>query len=62
MWLYKFYLFPGTYKLKKTDLQQDGFDPNKTSDNIYYLNPTSGEYDKVTPEIFSKINEGSIRV
>ncbi|KAJ8970900.1 hypothetical protein NQ317_009052 [Molorchus minor] len=52
----------GTYKLKKNDLQADGFDPSKVSDNIYYLDSGSGEYRKVTPEIYTKINDGSIRV
>lgn len=52
----------GTYKLKKNDLQKEGFDPNIITDNVHYLNPSSGEYDKVTPEIFAKINDGTIRV
>lgn len=56
------FCFPGTYKLKKNDLQQDSFDPTKTTDTIFYLNITSGEYEKVTPEIYTKINDGSIRL
>ncbi|XP_018579796.1 long-chain fatty acid transport protein 4 [Anoplophora glabripennis] len=52
----------GTYKLKKNDLQKEGFDPSKVSDNVYYLESSTGTYEKVTPEIYGKINDGSIRV
>ncbi|CAG9854851.1 unnamed protein product [Phyllotreta striolata] len=52
----------GTYKLKKTDLQQDGFDPSKVSDNIYYLDSSRGSYEKVTKEIYTEINNGNLRV
>ncbi|KAJ8921036.1 hypothetical protein NQ315_015832, partial [Exocentrus adspersus] len=52
----------GTYKLKKNDLQSEGFDPSKISDNIYYLESSTGVYGKLTPEIYDKINDGSVRV
>ncbi|KAL1500891.1 hypothetical protein ABEB36_006311 [Hypothenemus hampei] len=51
----------GTYKLKKNDLQKDGFDPSKTSDNLYYLS-SNGEYAPVTYEVYQKINSGDIRI
>lgn len=51
----------GTYKLKKVDLQKDGFDPSKTSDKIYYLD-SEGVYSVVTRDIYDKINSGFIRV
>ncbi|XP_056630701.1 long-chain fatty acid transport protein 4-like isoform X2 [Diorhabda sublineata] len=51
----------GTYKLKKNDLQQEGFDPSK-GDNIYYLNINKGAYEKVTNDIYNKINDGILRV
>ncbi|KAG5896525.1 hypothetical protein JTB14_020498 [Gonioctena quinquepunctata] len=52
----------GTYKLKKNDLQEEGFDPSKISDSIYYLNGSTGVYDKLTPEIYNGINNGFVRV
>lgn len=51
----------GTFKLKKTDLQQEGFDPSK-GDNIYYLDINKGAYVKVTNDIYNKINDGILRV
>lgn len=51
----------GTFKLKKNDLQNEGFDPSKTSDSIYYLS-SNGQYELVTPEIYGKINKGEIRI
>lgn len=51
----------GTYKLKKNDLQNEGFNPASTRDNIYYLD-NKGAYTLVTNEIFADINCGKIRL
>ncbi|XP_060517576.1 long-chain fatty acid transport protein 4-like isoform X2 [Cylas formicarius] len=51
----------GTYKLKKNDLQREGFDPTATTDKIYYLGP-DGRYQLLTKEIYDKIDSGLIRV
>ncbi|CAH1133152.1 unnamed protein product [Ceutorhynchus assimilis] len=51
----------GTYKMKKNDLQNQGFDPSRTSDSIYYLT-AKGQYEPVTQEIYEKINSGEIRI
>lgn len=51
----------GTYKMKKTDLQKEGFNPNLvTEDSIYYLN--NGVYSLVTKDVFEQINSGKIRL
>lgn len=55
------YFVAGTYKLKKLDLQKEGFNPSTISDNIYYLD-SSGEYLPLTNEAYNKINEGTIRL
>ena len=34
----------GTFKLKKFNLQQEGFDPSKISDKLYFLHPKIGTY------------------
>ncbi|XP_041368916.1 long-chain fatty acid transport protein 4-like [Gigantopelta aegis] len=52
----------GTFKLVKTDLREEGFNPNATKDRIFYMNHKSGEYEPVTPEVFSGINSGKIRL
>lgn len=51
----------GTYKMKKVDLQKEGFDPAVIKDKLYYLD-ASGKYQPITPDVFTKINDGSIRI
>ncbi|XP_023713297.2 long-chain fatty acid transport protein 4 isoform X1 [Cryptotermes secundus] len=51
----------GTFKLKKRDLQREGFDPLKIEDKLYYLNP-SGMYELLTEEIYVHIITGKIRL
>lgn len=50
----------GTYKLRKVDLQREGYNPNVISDALFYKT-TSGSYELLTSEIFDKINQGRIR-
>ena len=50
----------GTFKLKKLDLQKEAFDPNVISDPLYYLT-TKGQYDKLTIDIYNKIENGEVR-
>jgi hypothetical protein len=51
----------GTFKLKKKDLQHDGFDPVKIKDKLYYLN-SSGTYEHLNEEIYNHICTGKIRL
>lgn len=50
----------GTFKLKKKDLQEEGYDPRKVNDKLYYFDPKSG-YQSLTPEIYDQIQAGKIR-
>lgn len=50
----------GTFKLKKLDLQKEGFDPTAIQDNLYYLT-TKGTYELLTPAAFEQIKSGDIR-
>ncbi|XP_063983453.1 long-chain fatty acid transport protein 4 isoform X1 [Diachasmimorpha longicaudata] len=50
----------GTFKLKKKDLQEDGYDPNKSNDKLYYLDPKSG-YLALTSQEYDQIQQGKIR-
>ncbi|XP_014090355.3 long-chain fatty acid transport protein 4 isoform X2 [Bactrocera oleae] len=50
----------GTYKLRKVDLQKEGYNPNVIQDELYYKTP-SGRYEILTSDIFDKINNGEIR-
>ncbi|XP_059473300.1 long-chain fatty acid transport protein 4 [Neocloeon triangulifer] len=49
----------GTFKLKKTDLQKEGFEPKK--DPVYYL-ASSGKYELITDEVYEQINMGKVRL
>lgn len=55
------YYFVGTFKLKKKDLQDDGFDPKRIQDKLYYLDPKLG-YQALTREIFDDIQGGKIKL
>lgn len=50
----------GTFKLRKVDLQKEGFNPNEIKDRLYYLAST-GKYEVLTPEIYKKIQEHVIK-
>lgn len=49
----------GTYKLKKVDLQREGFDLKIVKDKMYFL--SNGKYEELTPEAHSLILRGEIR-
>ena len=43
-----------TFKYKKSDLKNDGYDPSKVSDTLYAL--LAGKYEEITPVLFTEIN------
>uniref|UniRef100_A0A2C9GPK7 long-chain-fatty-acid--CoA ligase n=1 Tax=Anopheles arabiensis TaxID=7173 RepID=A0A2C9GPK7_ANOAR len=51
----------GTFKLKKLDLQLEGFDPSGIEDSVYYLTP-KGQYELLTPAIYEQIVRGEVRL
>lgn len=51
----------GTFKLKKINLQKEGFDPNKIQDKVYFRSGNK-EYVEVTPEIYEEIISGSAKL
>lgn len=50
----------GTYKLKKLDLQKEGFDVELIKDPLYYY--SSNVYHELTPEAYQDILAGKIRL
>ncbi|XP_072936362.1 long-chain fatty acid transport protein 4-like [Epargyreus clarus] len=53
----------GTFKMKKVDLQKEGFDPSLVkNDKLYYLDLKQGRYLPLGPEEYEKINNGQIRL
>lgn len=51
----------GTFKLKKIDLQKEGFNPSLVQDKLYYLNNKTGAYELLTVDIYDKIINSEIR-
>uniref|UniRef100_A0A3Q0S8Y8 Very long-chain fatty acid transport protein n=1 Tax=Amphilophus citrinellus TaxID=61819 RepID=A0A3Q0S8Y8_AMPCI len=50
----------GTFKIQKTRLQREGYKPQNTSEEIYFLNSRAGRYEPVTDELYDAINEGKV--
>ena len=51
----------GTYKLKKRDLQLEGFNPENIRDKLYFLDAKSNQYISLDSELHSKICSGQVR-
>ncbi|XP_076161043.1 fatty acid transport protein 1 isoform X2 [Ptiloglossa arizonensis] len=50
----------GTFKLKKKDLLEEGYDPKRIQDKLYYLSEKSG-YQLITTEVYEQIQHRNIR-
>lgn len=52
----------GTFKLKKVDLQKDGYDINQVQDKLYFYNAKLSKYEPLTKEIYDCIISGRLRL
>jgi len=52
----------GTYKLKKREMQLEGYDPNTIEDKMYFLDQKEKKYVPLTPELYQKITEKKVRL
>lgn len=52
----------GTFKMKKGDLQKQGFDPTATDDPIYFRHPERKAYVQVDADLHAAITSGSLRL
>ncbi|GAA6220143.1 long-chain fatty acid transport protein 1-like [Lates japonicus] len=50
----------GTFKIQKMRLQREGYKPQDSSENIYFLNSRAGCYEAVTDELHNAIMEGKV--
>ncbi|KAI1886507.1 hypothetical protein AGOR_G00196460 [Albula goreensis] len=50
----------GTFKIQKTRLQREGFDPRHSTDRIYFLNSRAGRYEPMDEELHRAIEEGRV--
>jgi fatty-acyl-CoA synthase len=51
-----------TFKIKKVDLSQQGFDPRTISDPIYVNNPTAKSFVRVDAPLYDQIVNGKVRL
>ena len=52
----------GTYKLKKKDLQAEGFNKGQVKDPLYFLDVKDSKYVSLTDELYGDIISGSYRL
>uniref|UniRef100_A0A3Q1JU74 long-chain-fatty-acid--CoA ligase n=1 Tax=Anabas testudineus TaxID=64144 RepID=A0A3Q1JU74_ANATE len=50
----------GTFKIQKTRLQREGYDPRLTTDQVYFLNTRAARYEAVDEELYNAIVEGKM--
>jgi len=51
-----------TFKQRKVDLARQGFDPGATGDPILFLHPELQTYVPLTPELYTEIGAGKVRL
>jgi len=51
-----------TFKQKKNELVQDGFDPSVVNDPLFFRSTSAGKFVPVTPELFARLQTGEERV
>ncbi len=51
----------GTFKYRKVDLVEEGYDPGKVSEPLYFADPVGGEFRPVDADAFTAIQSGRMR-
>lgn len=52
----------GTFKQRKVDLVEEGFDPEKIEDPIYFANPETQALDVIDFDLYERICKGKFRI
>uniref|UniRef100_A0A669CBG7 long-chain-fatty-acid--CoA ligase n=1 Tax=Oreochromis niloticus TaxID=8128 RepID=A0A669CBG7_ORENI len=52
----------GTFKLIKTKVLEQGFNPNDVTDPLYFLNEKEKNYTPLTPDVFDSVIAGDIKI
>jgi fatty-acyl-CoA synthase len=52
----------GTFKQRKVDLVKEGFDPSALPDPLYWLDPATGSYERLTPARYAEIIEDRVKL
>ncbi|MEO0607352.1 MAG: long-chain-acyl-CoA synthetase [Pseudomonadota bacterium] len=51
----------GTFKYRKVELVEEGFDPNVVSEPIWYFEPEHGKYEPLTPDAYETLRSGAVK-
>jgi fatty-acyl-CoA synthase len=51
-----------TFKQKKINLMEGGFDPRRTTDPIYFNDPQRKAFVRLDPALYEQINAGQVRL
>ncbi|MEE2930499.1 MAG: long-chain-acyl-CoA synthetase [Pseudomonadota bacterium] len=51
----------GTFKYRKVELVEEGFDPEKVSEPLWYFDPESNKYEPLTPDAHETILSGAVK-
>lgn len=54
------FFLSGTFKIQKIRLQKESFKPQRTGEEIYFLNSRAGRYEAVDDELCKAIVEGNV--
>ena len=52
----------GTFKQRKIELVKEGFDPAAIANPIFWLDPASGDYERLTPARYADITEDRVKL
>ena len=52
----------GTFKQRKVELVKEGFDPSALPDPVYWLDPATATYERLTPERYAEIVEDRVKI
>jgi fatty-acyl-CoA synthase len=52
----------GTFKYRKVELVQEGFDPAKIVDPMFWMNPATKQYEPLTGDVYAQIQDGAVRL
>jgi fatty-acyl-CoA synthase len=52
----------GTFKYRKMDLVREGFDPDATSDPLFFDDPDSGAFVAITPALRDRLVSGAVKL
>jgi fatty-acyl-CoA synthase len=51
----------GTFKYRKVELVEEGFDPEKVSEPLWYFDPETSKYEPLTPDAYETILSGAVK-